>query len=136
MKIILFLFSIKKLKIILKLVLEESMAKFLIPAKRFYKIGEVSKIIGEPASTIRFWEKEFPQLKPSKNSKGQRVYTDKDIEFLKIIKSKRDAGFSIEGIKRDLKDNKKEIKNKVNIKSELKEIKNELEQLLKLLKRI
>ncbi len=112
------------------------MAKFLIPAKRFYKIGEVSKIIGEPASTIRFWEKEFPQLKPVKNSKGQRVYNDKDIEILKFIKSKRDSGLTIEGIKRELRNRKKEIKNKTDIKSELREIKRELERLLDTLKRL
>ena len=112
------------------------MAKFLIPAKRFYKIGEVSKIIGEPASTIRFWEKEFPQLKPVKNSKGQRVYNEKDIEILKFIKSKRDSGLTIEGIKRELRNRKKEIKNKTDIKSELREIKRELERLLDTLKRL
>ncbi len=112
------------------------MAKFLIPSKRFYKIGEVSKIIGEPASTIRFWEKEFPQVKPSKNSKGQRVYTENDIEILKLIKSKRDSGLTIEGIKRELKTQRKEIKSKLDIKKELREIKKELEQLLDILKRI
>ena len=112
------------------------MAKFLIPAKRFYKIGEVSKIIGEPASTIRFWEKEFSQLKPVKNSKGQRVYNDRDIEILKFIKSKRDSGLTIEGIKRELRNSKNEIKNKTDIKSELREIKRELERLLETLKRL
>ncbi len=112
------------------------MAKFLIPSKRFYKIGEVSKIIGEPASTIRFWEKEFPQVKPSKNSKGQRVYTENDIEILKLIKSKRESGLTIEGIKIELKTQRKEIKSKLDIKKELREIKKELEQLLDILKRI
>ncbi|BBB31689.1 MerR family transcriptional regulator [Thermotomaculum hydrothermale] len=112
------------------------MAKFLIPAKRFYKIGEVSKIIGEPASTIRFWEKEFPQLKPVKNNKGQRVYSDKEIELLKVIKQKRDSGLTIEGIKRDMKEHKNEIKSHINFKNELKEIKQELENLLEIFKRL
>ena len=112
------------------------MAKFLIPSKRYYKIGEVSKIIGEPASTIRFWEKEFPQLKPIKNNKGQRIYNEKDIEILKVIKSKRDSGLTLDGIKRELKNKKREIKKQIDIKRELREIKQELERLLETLKRL
>ncbi len=111
------------------------MAKFIVPEKRFYKIGEVVKIIKEPASTIRFWEKEFSILKPLKNSKGQRIYTDKDIEILKFIKEKRENGLTLEGIKKELKNKRNEIKHKINLKQELKEIKKELERLLQALKR-
>ncbi len=110
------------------------MAKFIIPAKRFYKIGEVSKLIGEPPSTIRFWEKEFKELKPLKNSKGQRVFSKKDIEILKSIKEKRDRGLTIELIKRELKNEKKKVEQKLMIKETLFEIKRELENVLKILK--
>lgn len=53
--------------------------------KKYFKIGEASEIIGVPASTLRFWEKNFPQIKPMKNKKGDRIYSTKDIEILKEI---------------------------------------------------
>ena len=53
--------------------------------KTYLKIGEASKIIGVPASTLRFWEKHFPQIKPMKNKKGDRFYNAKDMEVLKEI---------------------------------------------------
>lgn len=53
--------------------------------KTYLKIGEASKIIGVPASTLRFWEKQFPQIKPMKNKKGDRFYNAKDMEVLKEI---------------------------------------------------
>ena len=56
-----------------------------IITKKYFKIGEASEIIGVPASTLRFWEKNFPQIKPMKNKKGDRIYSTKDIEILKEI---------------------------------------------------
>lgn len=53
--------------------------------KTYLKIGEAAKIIGVPASTLRFWEKQFPQIKPMKNKKGDRFYNAKDMEVLKEI---------------------------------------------------
>lgn len=53
--------------------------------RKYYKIGDVSKMLGVPASTLRFWEKEFKQLKPMKNKKGDRIYHLKDIDILKEI---------------------------------------------------
>ncbi len=53
--------------------------------KKYFKIGEVSEMLGIPASTLRFWEKSFPQIKPLKTKKGDRLYTPKDIEVLKNI---------------------------------------------------
>jgi DNA-binding transcriptional MerR regulator len=56
-----------------------------IITKKYFKIGEAAEIIGVPASTLRFWEKNFPQIKPMKNKKGDRIYASKDIEVLKEI---------------------------------------------------
>lgn len=53
--------------------------------KTYLKIGEAAGIIGVPASTLRFWEKQFPQIKPMKNKKGDRFYNAKDMEVLKEI---------------------------------------------------
>ncbi len=56
------------------------------PVRKFFKIGDASKMLEVPASTLRFWEKEFKQIKPMKNKKGDRIYSLKDIEILKEIK--------------------------------------------------
>lgn len=53
--------------------------------KRYFSIGEVAKMLDVKPSLIRFWESEFPRLKPRKNRKGNRIYTQKDIELLKTI---------------------------------------------------
>jgi DNA-binding transcriptional MerR regulator len=55
------------------------------PTKKYFKIGEVSEMLHVNASTLRFWEKNFPQIKPMKNKKGDRIYSLRDIEMLKEI---------------------------------------------------
>ncbi|MBL7650245.1 MAG: MerR family transcriptional regulator, partial [Candidatus Hydrogenedentes bacterium] len=51
-----------------------------IPTRKYYKIGDVSKMLDVPPSTLRFWEKDFKQVRPMKNKKGDRIYSLKDIE--------------------------------------------------------
>ncbi len=55
------------------------------PTKKYFKIGEVSEMLGVPPSTLRFWEKNFPQIKPMKNKKGDRIYNLTDLDMLKNI---------------------------------------------------
>ncbi len=57
-----------------------------IPDKLFYKIGEVSRIADIEPYVLRYWETEFPFLKPRKNKSGQRVYVKKDLELILQIK--------------------------------------------------
>lgn len=54
--------------------------------KTYYKIREVCEIIGEPASTLRYWEQVFPQLKVKRNDRGTRFYTPQNIALLKQIR--------------------------------------------------
>ena len=61
------------------------MAKKALEEKRYYSISEVSKITGLEAYVLRYWEKEFPVLKPKKNRGGNRLYTAKDIELINRI---------------------------------------------------
>lgn len=61
------------------------MSELKTNTKKYFKIGEAAEIIGVPASTLRFWEKNFPQIKPMKNKKGDRIYSSKDIDVLKEI---------------------------------------------------
>ncbi len=57
-----------------------------LPDKLFYKIGEVSKITDVETYVLRYWETEFPFLRPRKNRSGQRVYVKKDLEMIMQIK--------------------------------------------------
>ncbi len=68
--------------------------------KLYYSIGEVAEMFDVNASLIRFWEKEFPQLHPKKNARGNRVYSKKDLElFKKIHHLVKDKGFTLDGAK-------------------------------------
>ena len=72
-------------------------------AKLYYKIGEVCDITGLKPSVLRFWEKEFRQLRPTKSSGGQRLYTDKHVKLDKLLKKMLyDEKFTIEGVKKKL----------------------------------
>ncbi len=72
-----------------------------IPEKLFYKIGEVGRITGVEPYVLRYWESEFPFLKPRKSRSGQRLYVKKDIEMiLEIKKLLYDERYTIEGVKK------------------------------------
>ncbi len=72
--------------------------------KLYYSITEVSELFEINASTIRFWEKEFDSLKPTKNKKGNRLFTQKDIDYLaQIVDLIKQQGFTIQGAKEQLK---------------------------------
>jgi len=73
--------------------------------KLYYSISEVSKITELEQYVLRYWESEFPQLKPAKNRAGNRIYTNKDIKLiLHIKKLLRDEKYTIEGAKKVLED--------------------------------
>jgi DNA-binding transcriptional MerR regulator len=72
--------------------------------KIYFSIGEVSEMFQVNASLLRFWEKEFPQLQPRKNTRGNRMYSKKDIElFTQIHLLVREKGYTLEGAKNALK---------------------------------
>src|SRR5262252_8432370 len=76
----------------------------VIPDKLYFRIGEVSRLCGLPSYVLRFWETEFPQLKPSKGSTGQRMYRRKDVEsVLRIKQLLYEEGFTIPGARQLLK---------------------------------
>jgi len=76
----------------------------LIPDKLYFRIGEVSKLCRLPAYVLRFWETEFPQLKPTKSSTGQRMYRRRDVENVLRIKTLLyDQGFTIAGARQQLR---------------------------------
>ena len=98
-----------------------------LPEKRYYNIGEVAKAFGVNASLIRFWEKEFDALKPKKNAKGNRKFTPEDIKNLKFIYHLvKERGFTLEGAKTHLKEDKQETLTNFEIISKLEDVKNQL----------
>jgi len=77
--------------------------------KKFYTIREVAEIVGVEPYVLRYWEKEFPNLRVHKDKGGRRLYTDEDIEkILKIKHLLREEGYTIEGAKRVLRGKKEE----------------------------
>jgi DNA-binding transcriptional MerR regulator len=75
-----------------------------IPDKLYFRIGEVARLLDLPAYVLRFWESEFPQLKPNKGGTGQRLYRRRDVETaLEIRKLLYDEGYTIPGARQALK---------------------------------
>jgi len=100
--------------------------------KLFYKISEAAEMFSVNISAIRFWEKEFEILKPKKNKKGNRLFTPKDIKNLKIIYHLlKERGFTVEGARKKLKENKTDTINNIEIVSHLKDIRGFLVNLRK-----
>ena len=79
-----------------------------IPDKLYFRIGEVARLSALPAYVLRFWESEFPQLKPNKGGTGQRLYRKRDVELVLEIKSLLyDQKFTIPGARRVLVDKRR-----------------------------
>lgn len=75
-----------------------------IPDKLFFRIGEVSRIAGVPASVLRFWETEFPRIRPRRTETGQRIYRRSDVELILTIKHLLyDQKFTIKGARQHMK---------------------------------
>ena len=76
----------------------------IIPEKLYFRIGEVAELCDLPAYVLRFWETEFPQLKPTKSSTGQRMYRRRDVDnVLRIRKLLYQDGFTIAGARQQLR---------------------------------
>lgn len=92
--------------------------------KLYYSIGEVSKMLNVPVSTVRFWENEFDILKPSKNKKGNRLFTQEDVKNLKIIYHLvKEQGMTLAGARKNLSENREEADFKYEINESLQNIK-------------
>jgi len=76
-----------------------------IPDKLYFRIGDVARLCDVPAYVLRFWETEFPQLKPNKGGTGQRLYRRRDVEVaLRIKQLLYDQGYTIPGARQVFKD--------------------------------
>lgn len=91
--------------------------------KVFYSISEVAEMFNVNTSNIRFWENEFDILKPHKNAKGNRMFTNDDIENLKLIYHLlKERGMTIKGAQKKLKDNKADTLQNFEVVKKLQEI--------------
>jgi DNA-binding transcriptional MerR regulator len=76
-----------------------------LPAKLYYRIGEVASIVGVEPHVLRYWETEFRSIRPQKSAKGQRIYSRRDVETLLKVKELLYAHqFTIAGAKRKLRE--------------------------------
>lgn len=81
--------------------MKKPIPKEFIPEKLFYKIGEVSRIVGVEPYILRYWESEFSFLKPRKNKSGQRVYVRSDLDLiLQIKRMLYEEKYTISGVKK------------------------------------
>jgi len=98
-----------------------------LPEKRYYGIGEVAKAFSVNTSLIRFWEKEFDVIQPKKNAKGDRKFTQEDIKNLELIfYLVKERGFTLEGAKIHLKENKHKTLDNFELIRKLETVKTEL----------
>jgi DNA-binding transcriptional MerR regulator len=96
----------------------------------YYSISEVAKMFNINASNLRFWEKEFPQLKLKKNAKGDRFFNKENIEFIgTIFYLTKERKFTLEGARTYLKKVKKTTNNEKDLVQQLTELKTFLQEL-------
>jgi DNA-binding transcriptional MerR regulator len=115
-------------------------AEVVIPDKLYFRIGEVARLCRLPTYVLRFWETEFPQLKPVKSNTGQRMYRKHDVEsVVRIKKLLYEDGFTIAGARAQLRDEGKSTREQSTLPFPLRSstqvayIRNELEQILNIL---
>src|SRR3989475_4889603 len=115
-------------------------SEVLIPEKLYFRIGEVARLCHLPAYVLRFWETEFPQLKPVKSSTGQRMYRRRDVENVVRIKQLLyEEGYTIAGARQHLRDEGKGEKKQAalpfatNSPANLRQIRQGLQDILTIL---
>ena len=115
-------------------------AEIIIPDKLYFRIGEVAALCRLPAYVLRFWETEFPQLRPVKSSTGQRMYRKRDVEsVVRIKKLLYDDGFTIAGARVQLREEAKSdrtqsaLPSPLNPSASVAHLRNELQQILHIL---
>lgn len=88
-------------------------------------------MLGIPASTLRFWESEFPDVKPRRNDKGTRFYTPADVETLRQVNFLvKEKGLRLEAAKEEMRINRSGVSKRAEAIQTLKSVRNRLEDLL------
>lgn len=99
--------------------------------KQFYKIRDVSELLGVPASTLRYWESEFPEIMPKRSRSNQRYYRPDDIRILRMIHYLvKVKGLRIEAAKEELRSNRKNVSRRLEVIDLLTETRESLNEIL------
>ena len=105
--------------------------------KNYYKIGEVAEILGIPASTLRFWEKEFTIIKPKRNSKNTRFYTPEDVETIKMVYYLvKEKGLKLDAAQQQIRVNRHNVSQRSEVINRLKSVRNQLQDMLDAINKI
>lgn len=100
-------------------------------SKRYYKISEVTEMVGLPASTLRFWESYFPTLNPQRNDRGTRFYTPRDVEQIRMVSYMvNDKGMKLAAVREELKRNRDGVTKKFETVQRLKKVRDRLQEML------
>lgn len=99
--------------------------------KKYYKISEVAEILAIPASTLRFWEKQFTIISPKRNSHGTRFYTPADVETIRMVYYLvKEKGFKLDAAQQQIRINREGIDRRAQALSRLKKIRTTLSIML------
>lgn len=113
----------------------------VIPDKLYFRIGDVAKLCGVETYVLRFWETEFPQLRPNKSGTGQRLYRRREVELaMRIKKLLHEEGYTISGARQFLAQEARTTKEKqmpliagAPVEKKLQSLRKELSELLGIL---
>ncbi|MBR5726130.1 MAG: MerR family transcriptional regulator [Muribaculaceae bacterium] len=95
--------------------------------KKFYKIGDVSEILGIPESTLRYWETQFTIIKPKRNKKNIRYYTPNDIEIIrKVYYLVKEKGLKLDAAQAQIRHNRDGVDKRYDAIEQLKSIREQL----------
>lgn len=96
--------------------------------KKFYKIGDVSEILGIPESTLRYWETQFTIIRPKRNKKNIRYYTPNDIEIIsKVYYLVKEKGLKLDAAQAQIRHNREGVDKRFDAIEQLKDIKQQLQ---------
>ncbi|MDD2961276.1 MAG: MerR family transcriptional regulator [Muribaculaceae bacterium] len=99
--------------------------------KKYYKISEVADILNIPASTLRFWEKQFTIIKPKRNTKNTRFYTPADIEIIRMVYFLvKEKGLKLDAAQQQIKINRHNVSQRTEVIERLKDVREKLQSML------
>lgn len=99
--------------------------------KQYYKIRDVAEMLQVPTSTLRYWEQEFPEIKPRRSHTNQRYYRPEDIKTIRIIHYLvKQKGLRIEAAREELHKNNSNVNRRFEVIERLETVRNELREML------
>lgn len=95
--------------------------------KKYYRIADVAELLDLPLSTLRYWESEFPELRPRRNVHRTRLYTPSDVELIQLIKFLlKERGLKIEAARNYIRKNRADLDRRHRVVSRLRQVRGSL----------